>query len=42
MSKRIPVLVVEDEQYIRNILEHNLNLYGLNVNMAEDGRWLYH
>ena len=37
MSKRIPVLIVEDEEHIRNILEYNLRLDGFDVHMAEDG-----
>jgi len=37
MSKRIPVLVVEDEKHIRNIVEYNLRLDGFDVYLAEDG-----
>jgi len=37
MSKRTPVLVVEDEEHIRNILEYNLRLDGFDVYLAEDG-----
>lgn len=37
MSKRIPVLVVEDEKHIRNILEYNLRLDGFEVYLAKDG-----
>ena len=37
MSKRISVLVVEDEEHIRNILEYNLRLDGFEVYLAEDG-----
>ena len=37
MSERIPVLVVEDEEHIRNILEYNLKLDGFDVYQAEDG-----
>jgi len=37
MSKRIPVLVVEDEEHIRNILEYNLRLDGFEVYLAKDG-----
>lgn len=37
MSKRIPVLIVEDEEHIRNILDYNLRLDGFEVYMAEDG-----
>jgi len=38
MNKKNSVLVVENEQHIRNILEHNMNLDGLKVHLAEDGR----
>jgi len=38
MSKKIPVLVVEDEEHIRNILEYNLKLDGFEVYLAENGR----
>jgi len=37
MSKRIPVLIIEDEEHIRNILDYNLRLDGFEVHMAEDG-----
>ncbi len=37
MSKRISVLVVEDEEHIRNILGYNLQLDGVEVYLAEDG-----
>jgi two-component system alkaline phosphatase synthesis response regulator PhoP len=37
MSKKIPVLIVEDEEHIRNILDYNLRLDGFEVYMAEDG-----
>ncbi len=37
MSKNIPILVVEDEEHIRNILEYNLSSYGYKVYQAEDG-----
>ena len=37
MSKRISVLVVEDEEHIRNILEYNLKLDGFEVYLAENG-----
>ena len=37
MSKRIPVLVVEDEEHIRDILEYNLRLDGFEVYLAENG-----
>ena len=38
MSKQACVLVVEDEEHIRNILEYNLKLDGFDVYLAEDGR----
>ena len=38
MSERISVLVVEDDEHIRNILEYNLKLDGFDVYLAEDGR----
>ena len=38
MSGQISVLVVEDEEHIRNILEYNLKLDGFEVCVAEDGR----
>jgi len=38
MSGRISVLVVEDEEHIRKILEYNLKLDGFSVSLAEDGR----
>lgn len=38
MSERISVLVVEDEEHIRKILEYNLRLDGFEVYEAEDGR----
>ncbi|MHC4763381.1 MAG: response regulator transcription factor [Planctomycetota bacterium] len=37
MSKRIPILIVEDEEHIRNILDYNLRLDGFEVHMAGDG-----
>ncbi len=37
MSEKIPVLVVEDEEHIRNILEYNLKLNGFEVYLAENG-----
>jgi DNA-binding response OmpR family regulator len=37
MSKWIPVLVVEDEKHIRDILAYNLKLDGFEVYLAEDG-----
>ncbi len=38
MSKKISVLVVDDEEHIRNILEYNLRLEGFEVYLAENGR----
>jgi len=38
MSGRISILVVEDEEHIRKILEYNLRLDGFSVLSAEDGR----
>jgi len=37
MSKRISVLVIEDEQHVLNILEHNLKLDGFDVFLADGG-----
>ena len=37
MSEKISVLVVEDEEHIRNILEYNLKLDGFEVSVAENG-----
>ena len=37
MSEQISVLVVDDEQHIRSILEYNLKLDGFEVYVAEDG-----
>ncbi len=38
MSKRIPLLVIEDEEHIRKIIEYNLKLDGFEVFMASNGR----
>lgn len=38
MSERIPVLVIDDEEHIRTILEYNLRLDGFEVYLAENGR----
>jgi len=38
MSEQISILVVEDDEHIRNILEYNLKLDGFEVDIAEDGR----
>ncbi len=37
MDRRISVLVVEDEEHIRRILEYNLKLDGLEVHSSADG-----
>ena len=37
MSEKISILVVDDEEHIRNILEYNLSSYGYKVYQAEDG-----
>jgi len=37
MSKRIPILIVEDEKHIRNILDYSLRLDGFDVYTAENG-----
>ena len=37
MSKRISILVIEDEEHIRTVLEYNLKLDGFEVYLAEDG-----
>ncbi len=37
MSEKIPILVVEDEEHIRTILEYNLKLDGFEVYLAENG-----
>lgn len=37
MSEQISVLVVEDEEHIRTVLEYNLKLDGFKVYLAEDG-----
>lgn len=37
MTKRNSVLVIDDEEHIRNILVYNLQLDGLEVYLAEDG-----
>jgi DNA-binding response OmpR family regulator len=36
-AERISILVVEDEQHIRRVLEYNLKLDGFEVYLAEDG-----
>ena len=37
MSKRISVLVIEDERHVLNILEHNLKSDGFDVSVADGG-----
>ncbi len=37
MSKRFSVLVIEDEEHIREIVGYNLRLGGFEVYLAEDG-----
>jgi DNA-binding response OmpR family regulator len=37
MDEHITVLVVEDEEHIRRVLEYNLKLDGFEVYLAEDG-----
>jgi len=37
MNERISVLVVEDEEHIRKVLQYNLQLDGFEVHQAEDG-----
>ena len=36
-SKQIAVLIIEDEEHIRRVLEYNLKLDGLEVYLAADG-----
>jgi DNA-binding response OmpR family regulator len=38
MENVISVLVVEDEEHIRNVLEYNLRFDGFEVHLAENGR----
>jgi len=37
VSKGIPILVIEDEEHLRMILEYNLKLNGFEVYLAENG-----
>jgi DNA-binding response OmpR family regulator len=37
MNERISVLVVEDEEHIRRVLQYNLQLDGFEVHQAENG-----
>ena len=39
MGKRIPILVVEDEENIRNILDYSLRLDGFDVYLAEKKKY---
>jgi two-component system phosphate regulon response regulator PhoB len=38
MSQRIPILVIDDEEPVRTVLEYNLRLDGFEVYTAEDGQ----
>jgi DNA-binding response OmpR family regulator len=37
MSKQISILVVDDEEHVRTVLEYNLKLDGFEVYLAADG-----
>ncbi len=37
MRKRISILIIEDEDQLREMLEYNLSLEGFNVYLAADG-----
>jgi len=37
MNKRISVLVVEDEEHIRRVLQYNLQMDGFEVHQADNG-----
>ena len=37
MSNKISVLVIEDEDYVRNVLGYNLTMDGFEVYLADDG-----
>ena len=37
MSEWIPVVVIEDDELVRTILQHSLKLYGFQTYMAQDG-----
>ena len=37
MSEKISVLLIEDEEHIRKIIEYNLRMDGIEVYLAEDG-----
>ena len=36
-SKWIPVLVIEDDEFVRQALRQSLGLYGFKTHLAEDG-----
>ena len=38
MNERISVLIVEDEEHIRDVLEYNLKFDGFEVHLAANGR----
>ena len=38
VSKQISVLIIEDKEHLRSILEYNLRMDGFDVYLAEDGR----
>ena len=37
MNKKFSVLLIEDEEHIRTIVEYNLQMDGIEVYLAEDG-----
>lgn len=37
MSKWIPVLAIDDDEFVRKALKHSLKLYGFEVYLAKDG-----
>lgn len=38
MNKKMNILVIDDEEHIRNVLQYNLSLNGYTVILAENGR----
>jgi two-component system phosphate regulon response regulator PhoB len=38
MSEQISILVIDDEEHIRTVIEYNLKLDGFEVHLAGDGR----
>jgi CheY-like chemotaxis protein len=38
LSKRISVLVIDDEELVRRVLQRSLTLYGFKVHLASNGR----